>query len=1080
MFLGNKKYPGENEYKAFLAQHGGRSNASTSMNLTTFKFDIVAKHGQQALDIFANFFVAPLFTASGTEREVQAVDSENSKNLTADVRRRLQILKALADPKHWYSKFSTGNNKTLPTETPEQIDNLRQALLAFHSKHYRPDQLTVVVAGPQSLDELQSWVIPRFAPMKPRSFPATAGNMTPAEQLVEEGAADAPKYSFDQFTELNIPQGNEPEFHSPFKPDFQNGQWPVLITTKPVRSVRRLVLMFPLPPCHLNPDQSPSSVLSHLLGHEGPNSSFAVLQNEGFLTSLSAGPRSTGPDFTLFQIDVNLTEKGEEEWEKVVDALLQHCQLIGRASTSHPEDLKRIWDENAKLRRMFFHQNSPGSVYDLAPRLAASCVKNGTEKALCAGNMLQESAETYPMERVADFASRLVLSNCIVERCSQQAWETARLDNTMVLQTEKWYGVDYYLQHIPVEMLKKWNSSDDSYLNIRNTLALPRPNRYVPRTLELCPDLPDEAKAGPRIEKEIDPPELVVDDPRMGRLWHRLDDRYALPKSIVTILIRNAAVSHVKNDQGIWIPDSMASVHSTLLSGIFGQALAQETYDADLAGLHWNISMTAAGIHISCSGFSDRLPDLALDIVRQFLQADFIKENFFLSTKDRVLRSLKTYFQSRRADSQALYYRDFLLAASDEGIDESLHFAEAATLESTKSYHCSLFGNSESFIECLFTGNVSRTEAQSFFASASDAFQQKSSSLCNPADISTMWIPGGFERKLGRGEDLELHFASKNDQEENGSVLMTFQSHIPGYRGAPLSSNESLKSSSAIRLLCQIIREPLFDELRTKQTLGYIVSSYYDIGFSSSPDGVAALDSATVPVDYIVISILSRKVAPPEVVQRIDEFLTGFRSKLLDMPDSQIQHHADALRTKLLKPIQKLSSESSSRFSKIRRYAPEVLCRITDGQQHTNQSISMPWDDAPLIANTVRDLKRDDLVETWDRMMLPGSRSRVVSCVYGRTHPLPTGRIPGGAGARKVVSSDLAEVAALRREFPVYGKTWPASNASNTKQVSRGFHSAVAWTSSVRQNRVAIWGAALAAVGAASICLLSRSNKKTK
>ena len=95
LFLGSEKYPDENGYKSFLAAHGGRSNASTSLHTTTYKFEIMADFGDDALDRFAQFFVAPLFTASGTGREVQAVDSENSKNLTADSRRRLQILKAL-------------------------------------------------------------------------------------------------------------------------------------------------------------------------------------------------------------------------------------------------------------------------------------------------------------------------------------------------------------------------------------------------------------------------------------------------------------------------------------------------------------------------------------------------------------------------------------------------------------------------------------------------------------------------------------------------------------------------------------------------------------------------------------------------------------------------------------------------------------------------------------------------------------------------------------------------------------------------------------------------------------------------
>jgi secreted Zn-dependent insulinase-like peptidase len=88
-FLGSEKHPGENEHERYLSSHGGRLNASTSMHLTNYKFEVLADHAEKAVDLFSNFFVAPLFTSSGTGREVQAVDLENSKNLT-DV----------ADPEH--------------------------------------------------------------------------------------------------------------------------------------------------------------------------------------------------------------------------------------------------------------------------------------------------------------------------------------------------------------------------------------------------------------------------------------------------------------------------------------------------------------------------------------------------------------------------------------------------------------------------------------------------------------------------------------------------------------------------------------------------------------------------------------------------------------------------------------------------------------------------------------------------------------------------------------------------------------------------------------------------------------------
>jgi secreted Zn-dependent insulinase-like peptidase len=49
------------------------------------------------------------------------------------------------------------------------------------------------------------------------------------------------------------------------------------------------------------------------LGHEGSNSAFAVLQEEGLLSSLSAGARHSGPDFTLFQVSVDTPPAGSNK-----------------------------------------------------------------------------------------------------------------------------------------------------------------------------------------------------------------------------------------------------------------------------------------------------------------------------------------------------------------------------------------------------------------------------------------------------------------------------------------------------------------------------------------------------------------------------------------------------------------------------------------------------------------------------------------------------------------------------------------------------------------------------------------------
>jgi secreted Zn-dependent insulinase-like peptidase len=76
------------------------------------------------------------------------------------------------------------------------------------------------------------------------------------------------------------------------------------------------------------------SQYSIILGHEGPGSSFAALQNEGLVTSVSSGPRVSGPDQTLFQLDVALTEQGEERWKEVVDLLMAHSTVAARCIRS--------------------------------------------------------------------------------------------------------------------------------------------------------------------------------------------------------------------------------------------------------------------------------------------------------------------------------------------------------------------------------------------------------------------------------------------------------------------------------------------------------------------------------------------------------------------------------------------------------------------------------------------------------------------------------------------------------------------------------------------------------------------------
>ena len=95
----------------------GSSNAYTDSEDTVYYFNCNHQHLEGALDRFSQFFISPLFSPSSTERELNAIESEHSKNINNDAFRLFQLEKGLAESSHPLSKFATGNKKTLDTDT---------------------------------------------------------------------------------------------------------------------------------------------------------------------------------------------------------------------------------------------------------------------------------------------------------------------------------------------------------------------------------------------------------------------------------------------------------------------------------------------------------------------------------------------------------------------------------------------------------------------------------------------------------------------------------------------------------------------------------------------------------------------------------------------------------------------------------------------------------------------------------------------------------------------------------------------------------------------------------------------------
>ena len=283
LFLGTEKYPGVEEYGEYLQRNGGYSNAYTARDRTNYHLQVRPAAFEGALDRFAQFFIAPLFTPEFSEREVNAVHSEYQVNLENDNWRQFALRNSVYREGHPARNFNIGNRDTLTGTT-------REELLAFHRQYYSANRMTLALTGPESLDQLERWARDYFAP---------------------------------------VPDSQRPELRYPA--DYLPPQAALrLLRMEPVADQRTVTLSFPLPDLRPYALSKPAELVGVVLGHEGPGSLLSLLKAQGLATGLSADGWADTPDYGSFDIEVSLTPQGLAEYPRVLSLVFSAIEQLRR------------------------------------------------------------------------------------------------------------------------------------------------------------------------------------------------------------------------------------------------------------------------------------------------------------------------------------------------------------------------------------------------------------------------------------------------------------------------------------------------------------------------------------------------------------------------------------------------------------------------------------------------------------------------------------------------------------------------------------------------------------------------------
>ena len=144
------------------------------------------------------------------------------------------------------------------------------------------------------------------------------------------------------------------------------------------------------------------------------------------------------------------------------------------------------------------------------------------------------------------------------------------------------------------------------------------------------------------------------------------------------------------------------------------------------------------------------------------------------------------------------------------------------------------------------------------------------------------------ELQLPDGSSFAYH--EKNHIHKSSSIEVYYQCGL-----------QQTQSNMLLEMFVQIIAEPCFDILRTKEQLGYIVFS----GVRRS-NGVQGLRV-----------IIQSDRAPDYVERRVEAFLNNMDDYIKDMSDEAFQKHLKALMTKRMEKPKKISGQNSRYWSEI-------------------------------------------------------------------------------------------------------------------------------------------------------------------
>jgi len=668
------------------------------------------------------------------------------------------------------------------------------------------------------------------------------------------------------------------------------------------------------------------------LGHEGPGSLLSELKHRGWANEITSGVADKGLDFTWFNLEIDLSDEGAKNKDAVIMIVYEYISLI---KTEGPA--KWRWDEMAQVAMSEFQFLEKEEPSDYAEELVQNMQLYGPDHIISAELLFEDWDENV----IESVLSQLTPNRMVVLRRDLP-------DPDRSTRVEHWYRTLYREKKMSSDFIMQALRP----ASVSTGMKLPEINPYIATDFtvvggnEKKEEETKEDKNTTNVMRHTRP-NLLLDE-SCFRVWMHTDRHFLEPR--ITIFLR-------VETQG----DDMSAetmMRRELVEMLLRDYLSEKMYAGQVAGLDYDVEMGERHFTLSVQGFSHKMApymdDLLHTIVKFRVTPNRLK--VVLETMQRELQNFDSeepYKQTsvirRIASVPDMFFPSELLEASKRA-----DFSELVNSLQSEVQRMFKTGN----IEMLVHGNANTATAQQLAKIVAGTFSpQDDSSKCPRTPMRVREFPKGSTPHV-------FQYKSPNAETISSAALNSYQ-----------MGPRSIERDVRCELLQSILHEPIFDQLRTKEQLGYIVATKLKRNFGTQ---------------NVQIIVQSPSKSAEFLSKRVEDYLNTFlKTTLSSLSPAALQSHIAALANEKLAPFKTAFEEAGMMWSEIstRQYR---------------------FDRRFLEVEALREITSDDILKLYAETIVGSSRRVSSFQIFGKDHTnsnLPSRSIEIAKDVRKHTKS---------------------------------------------------------------------------